>query len=266
MVSGQAARPFDADRFAAAPGDAVPGGPRRAGRGHRAAVPLLRGLRPAPGHPGRVPHARRASWTRRCCWPWTRSARSSASPWTCGWPTPPVRACASWPSPTAWASSAKAGERTAPPPSGTPPTRSSCRASRTAPCWKPWPTCAARWAPAEKERRVQVQAVPPAFVSQLLRAPRARPGGGSQPRGGQAAARVGPAVLPPPPRRRPAPAQCLPGTGPQAPTWKTRPRPGWTAPGPWTGSWNPPGHPTCPAGRSRTERRTIRRDRPQRAR
>ena len=37
-------------------GDPVPGGARHPGRGHRAAVPLLRGLRPAPGHPGRLPH------------------------------------------------------------------------------------------------------------------------------------------------------------------------------------------------------------------
>ena len=76
----------------------------------------------------------------------------------------------------------------------------------------------------EGDRRVQVQAVPPAFVSQLLRPPRVHPGRRRQSRGGQAAARLGPAVLPPPPRGRPAPAQRLPGTGPAGP------RPGGHAP------------------------------------
>ena len=116
------------------------------------------------------------------------------------------------------------------------------------------------------DRRVQVQAVPPAFVSQLVRRRAFVLEGGSRPVvvklrpvWARLSSRLRLAVAPPP-------LSACQELDLRFPNWKTRPRPGWTAPGPWTGCWNPPGHPTCPTGRSRTERRTIRRDRPQPAR
>ena len=81
---------------------------RRRGHASRrcsAASPTTCSARPACPAPAGPP----GNWTRRCCSPWTRPARSSASRWTCGWPTRPARASPSWPWPTASASSARAG-------------------------------------------------------------------------------------------------------------------------------------------------------------
>ena len=151
MVAGPAARPFDAARFAAVAGDPVPGGARHAGRGHRAAVPLLRGLRAAPGHPGRAPAPRPGKLD-----PPLLLALDE------------VRQIVRVPLDVWLADSAGKGVCIIAVAHGMGQLREgwgarrrrhhlghhqqdhSARVSRTVPCWTRWPTCAARWAPARE--------------------------------------------------------------------------------------------------------------------
>ena len=142
MVSGPMAQPFDAARFALECGTLYLIAPQ----GQSAAIaPLFRCF---------VDYAHRAATLAGSSFPAGKLdppvllaldevSRWYRSRWTSGSPTAPVRACASWPWPTAWASSARAGERTAPPPSGTPPPNSSCPASRTPRRWITSPRSAA---------------------------------------------------------------------------------------------------------------------------
>ena len=148
-------------------GDPVPGGARhaRAWSSSRCSAASWTSRSARPPWPGPAP--RRASWTRRCCWPWTRSARSSASRWTCGWPTPPVRACASSPSPTAWASSAKAGETDGAATIWDTTNKIILPGVQDRAVLDEVAAVCGQVGAREGDRRVQVQAVPPAFVSRL---------------------------------------------------------------------------------------------------